>query len=188
MSTICRSFLVLSFLAGFALAQDRGTIRGTVTDPSGAAVPEATVTIRNVNTGLTQTAQTAADGAYSALYLPVGTYTVTTQKQGFQKAEASNVSVNVNTVSAVDITLTVGSIDQKVEVTSQAPMLETQGANLGRIMDAKTLEDLPLTIGGGMRSTTAFIQLMPGVLGSSGDNRIAGGLASGESYRLDGSE
>jgi hypothetical protein len=183
-----RIAVALLLLAGLGFAQDRGTIRGIVTDESGAAVPEASVTVRNVNTGLVQSARTGADGVYTVLYLPAGFYTVTTEKSGFRKAEAANVQVNVNTVADVNIKLSVGSIDQKVEVTAAAPLLETQGANLGRIMEAKTLEDLPLTIGGGMRSTTAFIQLMPGVLGSAGDNRVAGGLASGASYRLDGAE
>jgi hypothetical protein len=175
-------------LAGLCFAQDRGTIRGIVTDESGAPVPEAAVTARNVNTGLELNVRTAADGVYTVPYLPAGTYTVTTQKVGFRKSEAANVPANVNTVVDVNMQLLVGSLDQKIEVTATAPLLETQGSNLGRVMGAQTLEDLPLTIGGGMRSTTAFIQLMPGVLGSTGDNRIAGGLASGESYRLDGSE
>jgi hypothetical protein len=96
--------------------------------------------------------------------------------------------VAVNTVAGVDVTLTVGNVDQSVEVTSAAPLLETQGSNLGRIMSAKTLQDLPLTIGGGLRSPIAFIQLTPGVLGTANDNRVAGGLSNGESYRLDGAE
>jgi hypothetical protein len=176
------------FLAAVALAQDRGTIRGTVTDQSGAAVPEATVVARNINTGLTQTGSTGVDGIYTILYLPVGAYTVTVEKAGFRKAEAANVLVNVNTVVSLDMRLTVGAVDQSIEVTSAAPLLETQGTNLGRIMAAQVIQDLPLTVGGGLRSTTAFIQLMPGVLGSAGNNRIAGGLESGQSYRLDGAE
>ena len=172
--------VVILLVAGFGFAQDRGTIRGAVTDESGAGVPQATVTVRNVNTGLVQTVRTSTDGAYTVPYLPYGIYNVTTEKAGFRKSEAANIQVNVNTVADVNMQLSVGSIDQKIEVTSTTPLLETQGANLGRIMEAKTLEDLPLTIGGGLRSTTAFIQLMPGVLGSTGDNRIAGGLASGK--------
>jgi Carboxypeptidase regulatory-like domain len=188
MPTYLKVPVVILLLAGLGLAQDRGTIRGTVTDETGAAVPEATVTVRNVDTGLVQTLRTSSDGAYAVPYLPYGIYNVTIEKAGFRKAEAAHIQVNVNTVADVNMTLPVGSVDQKIEVTSTAPLLETQGSNLGRIMEAKTLEDLPLTIGGGLRSTTAFIQLMPGVLGSTSDNRIAGGLASGESYRLDGSE
>src|ERR1700681_274589 len=129
-----RLLALLLGAAALGLAQDRGTVRGTVSDPSGASVPDATVTARNVDTGLSQTARTGADGVYNIVYLPSGNYTVTTEKAGFRKAEAMNVKVDVNTVAGVDVTLTVGTIDQAVEVTSAAPMLETQGSNLGRIM------------------------------------------------------
>lgn len=183
-----KSAVLLLCMAALSFAQDRGSVRGTVSDPSGASVPDAVVTARNVDTGLTQSVRTAPDGVYNIVFLPVGSYTVTTEKPGFRKAEAMSVRVGVNTVAAVDVTLTVGTVDQSVEVTSAAPLLETQGSNLGRTMGAKTLQDLPLTIGGGLRSPTAFIQLMPGVLGSTNDNRVAGGLSNGESYRLDGAE
>ena len=161
-----KSTMLLLCMAGLGFAQDRGSVRGTVSDPSGASVPEAVVIARNVDTGLTQSVRTGPDGVYNIVFLPVGSYTVTTEKPGFRKAETTNVRVAVNTVAGVDVTLTVGNVDQSVEVTSAAPLLETQGSNLGRIMAAKTLQDLPLTIGGGLRSPTAFIQLTPGVLGT----------------------
>ena len=71
-------------------------------------MPEATVTVKNVNTGLTQTVKTSADGVYNVLYLPAGDYTVTTEKAGFRKAETSGVGVHVATVANVDVTLAVG--------------------------------------------------------------------------------
>src|SRR4051794_22053843 len=118
-------FLVLAILlAACGFAQDRGTIRGVVTDATGATVPDATVTIKNVNTGLTQTVKTSADGVYSVLYLPAGNYTVTTEKAGFRKAETTGIDVHVATVSSVDVTLAVGGVDQSVEVTAAAPLLD----------------------------------------------------------------
>ena len=183
-----KTLSMLLSAAGLVMAQDRGTIRGTVLDASGASIPEAIVSARNVETGLTLSARSGADGAYTIVFLPVGNYTVSSGKEGFRKAEITNVRVDVNTVASVDVLLTVGTVDQAVEVTSAAAMLETQGSNLGRVMAAETLRDLPLTIGGGLRSPTAFIQLMPGVLGTTNDNRVAGGLSNGESYRLDGAE
>jgi hypothetical protein len=183
-----RALGALLFAAGLLLAQDRGTIRGTVSDPTGAAVPDSTVTARNVNTGLTQTGKTGVDGIYTILYLPVGAYAVVVERTGFRKAEAANVVVNVNTVVNLDMQLVVGSVDQTVEVSSVAPLLETTGTNLGRIIAAEVIQDLPLTTGGGLRSTTAFIMLTPGVLGGAGNPRISGGLLAGQSYRLDGAE
>src|SRR5436190_4155477 len=89
-------FLVSALLlAGSGFGQDRGTIRGVVTDATGATVPEATVTVKNINTGLTQSAKTSADGVYSFLYLPAGDYTVTTEKAGFKKAETTGIAVHV---------------------------------------------------------------------------------------------
>lgn len=179
------AFLLLLCFPCFA--QDRGTITGIITDPSGASVPDVRVALRNVGSGLAQETKTGVDGNYNFVYLPVGSYAITAEAQGFRKASAE-VAVSVNTVVRLDIRLTVGAVDQSVDVSAEALMIETTGANLGKIMPSRAIQDLPLTIGGGLRSTTAFIQLMPGVLGDGGNNRIAGGLAAGQSYRLDGAE
>src|ERR1700704_230401 len=111
-TTQIRSFAWLVVATAVGFAQDRGTVRGTVTDQSGAAVPEAVVTARNLNTGLTQSAKTGMDGVYNVTYLPVGDYSITTEKVGFRKAEAASVRVDVNSVFDLDMKLTVGSIDQ----------------------------------------------------------------------------
>src|ERR1700682_1481730 len=104
-TTQIRFFAWLLFATSIGLAQDRGAVRGTVTDQSGAAVPEAVVTARNINTGLTQSAQTGVDGVYNVPYLPVGDYSITTEKVGFRKAEAASVRVDVNSVVDLDMKL-----------------------------------------------------------------------------------
>lgn len=174
--------------AGLCLAEDRGTIRGVVTDQSGGAVPSAIVTVKNVNTGLTLTVKTEADGVYSVLYLPSGDYTVTTEKAGFQKAETIGVGVHVATVSNVDVTLRVSGVEQAVEVTAGAPLLDIQGTNLGKVLPKEVIKDLPLFISGGLRANLAFVVLTPGVIGSNSNPRIGGGLLDGQSEQLDGSE
>src|SRR5713226_2561220 len=98
---------LLIIVGAAAFAQDRGTIRGTVSDPSGAPAPESTVTARNVNTGLTLSVKTGEDGVYNLPYLPAGDYTVTTEKAGFRKAEITGVKVNVATVTDVDVQMTI---------------------------------------------------------------------------------
>src|SRR5262249_32827542 len=96
-TSIFRASCVLAiFFSTVGLAQDRGTIRGIVTDETGASVPGATVTVRNVDTGLSQTVTTGVDGVYSVPYLPVGRYVATTEKSGFRKAEATNIVLNIN--------------------------------------------------------------------------------------------
>src|SRR5215831_13728605 len=191
-STRARILLVCSIillsLTRSALAQDRGTIRGTVSDESGAAVPEAVVSARNINTGLIQSARTGMDGVYNIPYLPVGDYTVNAEKPGFRKAEATGVRVDVNSVRDLDIKLVLGAVDQKIEVAAVAPLVETQGTNLGKVVPTKAINDLPLFINGGLRSNMSFIILTPGVIGSSANPRIGGGLLSGQSEQLDGAE
>ena len=178
--------LILS--AALAFPQDRGTIRGTVTDPTGAAVPGTSVTIRNVDTGLKQSIATGADGLYSIPYLPAGNYTVTAEKVGFRKSEVTAIRVNVGTVTGVDIALTVGSVDQTIDVSAVSPLLEVQGSNLGKVVPTRAIRDLPLFIGGGIRSNLAFVILTPGVIGPANNPRIGGGLLDGQSEQLDGAE
>jgi hypothetical protein len=185
-SAMCLTLLLL--FGGVVFAQDRGTITGTITDSSGALVPGAKVTVKNSSIGLTQNATTGADGLYSFLYLPVGTYSVVIEKPGFRKSEARDVLVNVNTSVRLDVQLTIGGIEQTVEVTAAAPLLSTEGSNLGKVMPTKAIQDLPLFIGGGLRSTMAFIILTPGVIGGSDNPRIGGGLLDVQSDRLDGAE
>src|SRR2546421_2086818 len=145
-------FAPLLFVATVGFAQDRGTIRGVVTDETAAAVPGAAVTARNVKTGLTQSTVTSAEGLYNIPYLPVGEYTVSTEKTGFHRAEATSIIVNVNSVLDINVKLAVGAIDQKVEVAAVAPLLETQGSNLGKVVPTKAIMDLPLLLTGGLRS------------------------------------
>src|ERR1051326_8479084 len=141
-----RFLVLILFLVCSAFAEDRGTIRGVVTDPSGAAVPETAVTVKNVATGLTQTVKTSADGVYSVLYLPAGEYIVTVAKAGFRKAETTGVQVHVATVSNGDVTLTLGGVDQSVEVIAAAPLLDVQGTTLGKVIPKNAIKALPLFI------------------------------------------
>lgn len=97
----------------------RGTILGTVTDPSGAIVAGATVHVRNLNTGLERTTQTTGDGSYSVAELPVGTYTVTVTQSGFQTAVTSNLAVDVAGDRRVDVVLKAGQVSERVEVSGE---------------------------------------------------------------------
>ena len=182
--------IVLSMIAaaGLCFAQNTGSIRGTVTDASSAVVPDASVSAKNLQTGLVQTVKTTGEGVYTLLYLPVGNYSVTAEKAGFRKEEVPNIRVDVNSDVPVNVQLSVGTTEQAVEVTGAAPMLEVTGSNLGTVLPTKAIMDLPLSIGGGLRSNMSFIVLTPGVIGPSGNPRIGGGLQAGQSEQLDGSE
>src|SRR5579862_3610435 len=95
-------FLLLFISASLIAQTFRGTILGTVTDPQGAVVAGAQVTVRNVNTGLERTTQTSADGSYSVPELPIGTYNVVATQSGFQTAVISNIAVDVAAEKRVD--------------------------------------------------------------------------------------
>src|SRR5438067_4365996 len=119
------AFVVLA-AASLTAQTFRGTILGTVTDPSGAVVAGAKVTAKNVNTGLERTTQTSADGSYSIPELPIGTYTVTVSQSGFQTAVTSGVVVDVATERRVDAALEAEQVAEGVEVPGEAqPQVES---------------------------------------------------------------
>src|SRR5947207_12963602 len=94
-----------------------GSITGTVTDPAGAVIPNATVTAKNVNTNITTEAKTTAAGVYNLLFLPVGSYTLSVQATGFKMATLAPFPLSVNQTARVDVTLEVGAITESVNVT-----------------------------------------------------------------------
>jgi len=141
----------------------RGTILGTVTDPQGAVVSAAKVTVHNVDTGLERTTETSADGSYSIPELPIGTYTVSVTQTGFQTAVTSNVAVNVAAEKRVDVVFRTGQVSEKVEVSGEAlPQVETTTDTLGTTFTAAQAENLPLN----GRDFQKMIFLTPGVSGS----------------------
>src|SRR2546429_4234100 len=142
-----RIILVFVLLAAVSLSAQtfRGTILGTVTDPSGAVVSGAKVTVRNVATGLERTTATSADGSYNVPELPIGTYTVTITQSGFQTAVTTGVVVDVASERRVDAALKAGQVSTTVEVSGETlPQVETTSAELGGTLTANTIENLPV--------------------------------------------
>jgi hypothetical protein len=136
-----------------------GTLLGTVTDASGATVPNARVTATESNTGVSRTSTTNESGNYSFPDLPPGTYTITVELTGFKKVTRSNVDVLVNSSIRVDLTMQPGNITESVDVTAEAPLLQSERADTGRKIETKTLEDLPL---GGNHNFQNLSILVPG--------------------------
>ena len=110
-------FVVMA-TASLAAQTFRGTILGTVTDPTGAVVAGAQVSVKNTGTGQVRTTTTSGDGSYSLPELPIGTYDVTVTQSGFQTFIATGVAVNVATERRVDATLKTGEVSTKVEVSA----------------------------------------------------------------------
>ena len=135
-----------------------GDITGTVTDPSGAVVPGATVTAENVGTGLSRSAKTAATGDYRLVELPPGTYKVTVSATGF-KTVVGDVQVAIGIITHADFSLQVGERTETVTVEAVAALIETEENRQNTLIDSRRIEDLPLS----GRDFNSLLQVVPGV-------------------------
>src|SRR5438552_6965834 len=155
--------LVLVVLSGsLAFSQAvHGTLLGTILDSSGAAVPNAQVSITETATGLSRTTRTADGGNYVFSDLPPGTYQVTVELTGFKKAVRAGVDVLVNATIRVDLTLQPGNISETVNVTAEVPLLQTDRSDTSVKVEETQLANLPLSTQGG-RNFQALINLVPG--------------------------
>jgi outer membrane receptor protein involved in Fe transport len=141
----------------------RGTILGTVTDSSGAAISGATVTVKNLGTGLVRTVTTSSDGSYSVPELPIGNYSVTVEISGFNTAVVKGIGVEVSSERRADVTLQPGEVAQRVEVSGDTlPQVESTSNTLGGIIESKVVTNLPVN----GRDYQKLIFLVPGVAGS----------------------
>ena len=132
-------------LSGSLWAQiTTGTISGTVKDSTGAVLPGATVEIQNVETGITRTVSTDSRGYYTAPNLSLGQYAVTASLSGFQTVVRRGITLNVGQNAVIGFTLQVGAVTESVEVTGEAPLVETTTATVAGLTDAKQVQDLPL--------------------------------------------
>ena len=181
--------LIAILLPAPASAQfDAATVLGTVKDASGAVVPGATVTLKNVATGITATAVTDAGGNYQFLNVRVGTYGVRGELQGFSIAEIKNVEVTVNARQRVDLALAVGNVGETVEVSGATTLLETDSSDRGQVIAKEQIVNLPLN----GRAYADLALLSPGVRRSAiSESRDASfnvnGLRSAvNSFMLDG--
>ncbi len=159
---------VLTLLACFttqplaAQTGGQGALEGTITDPSGAVVPNATVAATNQASNVTTTRTTSSAGLYEITPLIPGVYTVTVTAQGFQTVKQQNIEVNGLTVTGFNTKLLVGGAEQTVTVDSAPPELQTTNPTLGGTITNQTYESLPNIMNGQQRDPTAFATLEPG--------------------------
>ncbi|MGO4212956.1 carboxypeptidase-like regulatory domain-containing protein [Terriglobus sp. YAF25] len=146
-TVLIRLLLPLCLLLGAVHAHaqlDNGSITGTARDVSGAVIAGASVTIRNVATGVTTTLTTNQDGVYQALALIPGTYEVEVASPGFGTSKQTGVEVHVKTRAQVDFELKAGSQNDTVEVSAEVLGLQTQSADVGNVVSTTQINDLPL--------------------------------------------
>ena len=196
--TVVMACAILAMMLGAASSQAqtfRGSILGTVTDTTGAAVSGATVTIHNVETGIDRMTTTSVDGSYLIPELPIGNYNVTVELNGFQKLVTNGVAVDIGAMRRVDVVLKPGQLAQEVVVSGEnVPVVETSTDTLGGSFQNTQVEDLPIN----GRDYTKLLIMVPGTAGEpngGGDSPGSYGLFSSNgsrgrsnNYLLDGTD
>src|ERR1700678_797332 len=151
-------FVVSGFTRTYAQAVF-GSIVGTVTDPTGAVVPDATVVVTDVSKGTSQTVQSNGSGNYSVSRLIPDTYTVKATAKGFNPAQADNVVVSADSAPQVNLVFQTEGTQQSVTVTAAGPALQTDGADVSTVISERQFQDLPNQ----NRNFSTFALLVPGV-------------------------
>jgi hypothetical protein len=188
-------FLFCLLIANLASAQsDRGTITGTVTDASGAAVPGAKVTATNAQTGESRTAEATGEGGFTIPELKAGRYTVKGEMQGFQTSVVDNVEVMVQTTRRLNVALKPGRVDETVSVTAEGQQIQTETATVQSTVSERQVRELPLAVSSevGGRTPLAFIFLDSNVNSASDRGtdssqfKVSGGQGLGTEILVDG--
>jgi Carboxypeptidase regulatory-like domain/TonB dependent receptor len=173
--------LLVPFASIPTYGQSVSGINGTVTDQSGAVVPDATVTITNVDTKVESHATTSAVGTYTVTDLIPGNYTVRVEKANFQTSLVQGVTVETGRFATADAVLKTGVATETVEVNSSSETLETEQPEIGTTVENKIVQEVPayeLTAGNARdRQIDAYLFLAPGVTGSSFSHQINGGVS-----------
>ena len=195
--------VLLAFIAAPGWGQNvYGTIAGTVTDSSGAAIADASVTLTNLDTNEKHNIQTDASGNYTFVNILPGRYKVESEKSGFKKVVRQPILVQIESGLRVDLTMEVGAVNEIVEVKSEAPLLQPETNSLGQVVEQRDVTELPLN----GRNPLALVALVPGVVpqgqpsaGNSstsnpvganpfalGDFQVGGGMAGQSQILIDG--
>ena len=165
-----------------------GSMRGRLTDPAGAAVPDATVTVVNDATQFTREVPTNGDGYFVIPNLPIGTYTMSIKKEGFETQRRPGIVLDAGTEAVIDAQLKVGAVSTTIDVTGGAPVIEPSRVSTGRTIDNTEVDNLPLT----SRNPYNFMLFQPGISGHPnpelGIPRTVNtnGLDNRVQYQLDG--
>ncbi len=180
------SLLMLACILAFSLPglaqKTTGTIEGTVTDSTGAVVPGAEITVRNVTNDITRTVPSNNEGHYTVPELPPGVYEVKISQKGFRDVLTKNVELNVSSNSVVNTVLQIGAAGEQVTVEAAALQVETTTGAVGNVVEGNQVRELPLN----GRSFAQLTQLQPGVSPLSNFNAKNKGLLSGVDFSVNG--
>ncbi len=200
MSVFHRALTPLLCLIGLTCAgwaqSTLGTITGLVSDSTGAIIPNAEVVATNMATGVRVQTKSSGTGNYVIPNLQVGKYSISVSVTGFKSFTRSNIGLQTDDNIRIDIVLEVGSSSERVEVSSEAPPLKTESAEVSTTMERKLVNDMPLAIagiGGGMRNAFSIMMMMPQVKSGNGegawdDLQVGGGQQHDWNVSVDGNQ
>jgi Carboxypeptidase regulatory-like domain len=196
--SLLMAFAIFSF-SSLAIGQtNQGAIAGVIEDSSGAVVPNAKLTATERSTGTVYHAVSSSSGSYIFPNVRIGTYDLTVNATGFKSPTLTGIEVQIATTAAVDVKLSAGGVNESVTVEANAPTLQSESSDIGTVVSAKQILDLPLALGStvqSMRSPEAFVFLTPGAVGPGSDSgnggtfesKITGGQTYATEVLLDGS-
>src|SRR5215831_3701810 len=170
---VCFLAMAWSIAVSLPAQETTGTITGVVSDPSGALIANAELTVTNTGTGATFKTTSSSSGNYIFRTLPAGAYRLSATTPGFKRYDATNVTTQVNEVTRLDISMSVGDLADSVEVTAPVINVNTEDASLRTVVDQRRVEDLPLN----GRDPVQLMRLVAGVSLYNGS-----GLTSGTTY------
>jgi outer membrane receptor protein involved in Fe transport len=178
------ALLFFGFASSLPAQEITGTISGTVTDVTGAAVPQAAVSVTRVETGATRQTTTSDAGVFFFNSLPIGSYTLRVEKGGFKSYESSGLALHVNDKLDLAVKMTVGDVSEKIVVSGETPLLQTETAELSSLIGSRQINDLPLN----GRDFNQLVDLVPGVAPDNGRVNGGVGLNSDTSVSVSGSQ
>lgn len=197
---VASGFMAAFFMLAMALMSSAGaqtftaTLTGTVADQNGGALPNAKVTATNKGTKLDYTTTTSEAGIYTLPFLPVGTYIVTVEANGFKKLISNEIGLEVNQTARVNLQMQVGGVNEQVTITDAAPILQTENTTVGNVITGNTTTALPLN----GRNFQQLTLLVPGTInpnpggfntvgqGAQGRPYVNGNREQGNAFLLDG--
>lgn len=175
---------VLMFASQAYSQNTTGSIVGTVTDASGASVANATVTVTNIATADKRTTSSSDSGEYQVLTLQPGQYSLTIEGTGFKRYNRNPVEVQVEQATRVNVQMVIGAVSEQVTVTSSAPIMQSENASLGQVVEGRAVTEMPLN----GRNVLALVGLVPGVVpqGSSGGNLTGQNVFAAGNFQIGG--
>ncbi len=176
------AFATCLAFATVAMGQDTATIVGTVTDTTGAVIPNAKITVSNPDKGFTRVLISNSAGAFSVSAIPIGNYVVTAEAQGFQKLVRTGITLEVGQIQRVDMQLTVGQITQEVSVVGNVPRVQTETGAISSVITSRQIQDLELN----GRNFVTLATLVPGAVPDNGLDTTHVGVYGNNSISFNG--